>query len=347
MSLSQIRVPTYQFRLEFSEPAGPRVLEVPLEKNDFAPAIDAAFLAALRRGRFAEYLPPSEGVRLVPRFVRGGEPVVSGFRVLLPTPDGGAFTADFEVGVFQGLARRIMVDLAREGKLPLDATLVYHLAARPEREENPALGLSLTFDDPEPLVPIRAKSRAALGKTVGWDNPSADDLPVLVHRSVLVDALDEARRRPECEVGGFLLGHLCHDPGSGELFLEVTCHVPAQATEATETSVTFTADSWAHARGVVNLRGEGEVFVGWVHSHPFRFCADCPSPPKPECIDKVLFFSADDTFLMGLAFAQPFMVGLQTAVEPRLEQALGHFPVRLYGWRDAEVVPRGFEVIED
>ena len=44
--------------------------------------------------------------------------------------------------------------------------------------------------------------------------------------------------------------------------------------------------------------------------------------------------------------AQPFMVALQTAIEPKLEQALGHLPVRLYGWRNGEIVPRGFEVIE-
>ena len=73
---------------------------------------------------------------------------------------------------------------------------------------------------------------------------------------------------------------------------------------------------------------------------------ESPSPVPAECLAKVLFYSADDEFLMGLTFARPFMVGLLAAVELRLEAALGHAPVRLFGWRDGLVVPRGFEVIE-
>jgi hypothetical protein len=64
-------------------------------------------------------------------------------------------------------------------------------------------------------------------------------------------------------------------------------------------------------------------------------------------VDKVLFYSSDDEFLMELTFARPFMVGLLTAVEPKLERPLGHAPVRLYGWKNGEIVPRGFEVIEE
>jgi hypothetical protein len=121
--------------------------------------------------------------------------------------------------------------------------------------------------------------------------------------------------------------------------------VPSQGTTATEVSVTFTHQTWARVREVVELRGEGELIVGWVHSHPFRLCADCPSPVPAECRDKVLFYSGDDEFLMDTAFARPFMVGLLTAVEPRLEVA-GRPPVKLFGWRDGVIVARGFEVIE-
>ena len=116
---------------------------------------------------------------------------------------------------------------------------------------------------------------------------------------------------------------------------------------ATLASVTFTHATWARAREVAEWRGEGETFVGWVHSHPFRFCAECPVPAPPDCVRKVLFYSSDDEFLMELTFAQPFMIGLLTAVEPRLEPTLGHLPVRLYGWRNGIIQPRGFEVIDE
>jgi hypothetical protein len=84
-----------------------------------------------------------------------------------------------------------------------------------------------------------------------------------------------------------------------------------------------------------------------MHSHPMRFCAECTLPIKQECIDKVLFYSSDDDFLMELSFARPFMVGLLAAVEPRLEQALGHAPVKLFGWNNGRIEARGFEVLED
>lgn len=164
-------------------------------------------------------------------------------------------------------------------------------------------------------------------------------------RQVLHEAVEEARRHPEREVGGVLLGHLRRDEDTGELFLEVTCLVPAEETQATGTSVTFTHATWAQAREVAQWRGEGEIFAGWMHSHPFRFCAECPSPVQAECVAKVLFYSSEDRFLMELSFARPFMVGLLAAVEPRLEGALRHLPVKVYGWRDGLIRPRGFEVV--
>jgi hypothetical protein len=33
-------------------------------------------------------------------------------------------------------------------------------------------------------------------------------------------------------------------------------------------------------------------------------------------------------------------------VEPKLEKTLGHLPVKLFGWKNGLIVPRGFEVSE-
>jgi hypothetical protein len=50
---------------------------------------------------------------------------------------------------------------------------------------------------------------------------------------------------------------------------------------------------------------------------------------------------------MESTFDQPYMVGLLVGVEPRLEAALGHLPVRLYGFHNGRVVERGFHVVAD
>ena len=47
---------------------------------------------------------------------------------------------------------------------------------------------------------------------------------------------------------------------------------------------------------------------------------------------------------METTFEQPYMVGLLAAVEPRIEEAIGHLPVKLYGWCNGEIKERGFEV---
>jgi proteasome lid subunit RPN8/RPN11 len=342
------RTGAWRYRLELWLAEGRRVHEVPLAPADFARAVEATFFAGLRRGAFRSYAPPApEQARLAPLFGGSHTPALTrGFEVALPSLAGEEVRQAFDLRFFTNKVRHVGARLAVAGRLPGDAVLLYHLVAYAEGEGAAAPTPAFAVEAVGPDVPIRPGSRRALGPTEAWDAPGPDDFPVLVPRRVLEEAVEEARRAPEREVGGVLLGHLRRDEGAGELFLEVTCLVPAEETEATDLSVTFTHATWARAREVLEWRGEGEVFAGWAHSHPFRLCKECPAPVPAECVRKVLFYSSDDEFLMELSFARPFMVGLLAAVEPRLEAALGHLPVRLFGWRDGLVRPRGFEVFD-
>jgi proteasome lid subunit RPN8/RPN11 len=338
----------YQFRLELFH-GGRRVHEIRLAHADFARAAEAAFFDGLRRGLFDEYDSRPEDAVIVPCFFTpdGGSPRVEGFEAAVPTPDGGEHRLAVDRRFFHNLVRRTGAELILAGKVPQGAVLVYQATAYPgESARPPSGGLLIELEAETPEIPIRPSSRKALGPAQAWDAPRSDDFPVLLPRHVIDEAVDEAKRAPEREVGGVLLGHLRRDAESGELYLEVTCLVPAEQTHATELSVTFTGETWARVREVIAVRGEGEIFVGWMHSHPMRFCAECPLPVRQECIDKVLFFSGDDEFLMELSFARPFMVGLLAAVEPRLEVALGHAPVKLFGWKNGKIEARGFEVID-
>ncbi len=340
----------YHYKLELFDEDRKPVHEIALTQADFTRAVEAAFFDGLRRGVWTSYDPPLGRARIEPRFEEQREsPRSVGFDVVLPAPGGGEHRARFKSAFFANRATREGGQLVRDQKVPAKGTLLFQLAAyldgaatAPTRRR-----LGITVEEASVEVAIRPGSRRDLGVTEAWDQPKAQDFPVVIPRHVLEEAVEEARRAPDREVGGVLLGHLCRDPQGGELFLQVTCQVPAEQTEATAASVTFTPETWARVREVVELRGEGEIFVGWVHSHPFRFCKECPLPTPTECVAKVLFYSSDDEFLMEQAFARPFMVGLLTAVEPKVEQTLGHLPVRLYGWRDGEVHPRGFEVADE
>jgi proteasome lid subunit RPN8/RPN11 len=341
--------PSYQYRLEFFRiRGGERVHELPLARAEFNRAIEATFFDALRRGRFTEYALPLTRARIEPRFARERTPDARGFRVVLPLPDGGEQTRDFPAEFFERRALRVGAELVRARCVPNNSTLLYQLTAYLDRDDEPvARGIRFALEPESIDVPIRSGSLRGHGPREAWDNPRPDEMPVLIPRRVIGEAIEEAARAPAREVGGALLGHLRRDDATGELFLEVTCQVPAEETTATELSVTFTPTTWARVREVIEVRCAGEIFVGWVHSHPFGLCAECPARPPSQCVDKVLFFSSDDEFLMEQLFPRPFMVGLLSACEPRLRAALGHEPVRLFGWSECEIVPRGFAVIDD
>lgn len=349
MPLIEAQPGVYEYQLEFLHEDGQRVQEQALRPADFSRAVEATFFDGLCRGFFSRYYPPLGQARIEPRFAETDRsPLAVGFTVMLPRPDGGDHRLAFGTTYFRSLANRVAAERIRTLHLPTDTRLRYRLAACLNDVAPPSHGAeNITVEPASIAIPISCGSCGGLGRTEPWDSPRPEDLPVFVPRRVLEETVEEARRASEREVGGVLLGHLRREEDSGKLFLEITCQVPAEHTEATGTSVTFTPATWARVRDVVELRGEGEIIAGWVHSHPFRFCPECPLPTPADCLAKVVFYSADDEFLMEQIFARPFMVGLLTAVEPRLEQALGHLPVRLYGWRQGEIHPRGFEVIEE
>jgi proteasome lid subunit RPN8/RPN11 len=344
----ETRPEVFRFRIEFFDPDRRRLHELALTTADFNRAIEDTFFDGLRKGVFAEYDPPMSEAIIVPVFARTSEgvPGVESFEVELPTPSGDVHRKGFDRAFFHNLVRRIGTELVTAKKVKEGATLLYQLAAYRDDVRPAATGWGLELEAETPVVPIVAGSRRDFGPAEAWDAPQPEDFPALFPRHVLEEAVEEARRAPEREVGGVLLGRLRRDPETSELFLEVTCLVPAEQTEATEMSVTFTHSTWARAREVIELRGENEMFVGWMHSHPFRFCKECPLPVPRECLDKVMFYSSDDEFLMELSFARPFMVGLLAAVEPRVETALGHLSVKLYGWKNGGIEARGLEVIE-
>lgn len=339
---------TYQFRLELFNERREPVHEITLAPADFHRAVEAGFFEKLRAGVFTDYDPPLGRARVEPHFDDGdASPHVEAFDVVLPGPDGEEHRSRFTSDYFANRALRLTADLVRDSNLPEKRKVLYQLAAYLDDGETAPRRGRIVLEPPSVEVPVRNVPRRGIGPAEPWDGPRADEMPVLLPRHVLQESVEEAKRAPDREVGGVLLGHLCRDPETGRLYLRVTCQVPAEETESTTTSVTFTAATWQRVREVIDIRSEGEVFAGWVHSHPFRFCKDCPLPVPDDCLKKVLFYSGDDEFLMEQTFARPFMVGLLTAVEPRLEQKLGHLPVKLYGWRNGVIEPRGFEVIDD
>jgi proteasome lid subunit RPN8/RPN11 len=334
---------TVRFHLEMRTTEGPFVHQASLNMADFNRAIEATFFDALREGVYDEYQIPASP-RIEPHLPRES-PESAGFEVIFDTPVGQR-RKRFGIDYFKTLARQTGAKLAIEGKIAPDAQLTVQLIAS---VQEPTLGkrkLGIHMEQQTPSITIETGSRAVLGMCEQRDGGMGRDYPVYIPRHVLQESVSEARAYTDREIGGVLLGHLKRDEGDGTLFLQVSCLVPCEQTTADGVSVTFTHATWNRVREVLQWRGEGELIVGWMHSHPFRLCAECVLPLAPQCKNKILFYSSDDEFLMELTFARPFMIGLLAGIDPKLEAGMGQEPVKLFGWRDGIIVPRGYEVIE-
>jgi proteasome lid subunit RPN8/RPN11 len=338
----------YRLHLEYVDETGRLLRDQRLTVAEFGHAIRSTSFDAVCCGLADSYQSLPESARIEPSFPDGAtSPQAKGFRVTIPLPDGRDHHRDFDLSYFGSAANRYQAQLLRTQAMTGEQRLHYRLTAFLNDEESaqPATRLNISFDPPDNIA-LAAGRRGDFGAATPFDQPNQADLPVLVDQHVLDEAVSEARENPEHEIAGFLLGRLCRDELSQEVFVAVTGLASARnTTEATETSVTYTPASFAQVRDIIALRGNGESVIGWYHSHPFKLCAECPLPTPPECIAKVLFYSQDDIHLMETTFEQPFMVGLLTAVEPRIEEAIGHLPVRLYGWRNGRINERGFEVV--
>jgi hypothetical protein len=191
----------------------------------------------------------------------------------------------------------------------------------------------------------RAWSEGVIGalyeRATPRDAPGAEDLPVFVPAAVLVDAERIARAAGDLETGGVLLGHLRRDPRAGALHVEVTALVEASHTRATSERLSFTADTWTEARGLIRLRARNERMCGWWHVHPAHaWCRDCPIESQRRCRLARGFLSADDRFLHRTVFPAAWSVAL---VVTRV--AFGGEEHALFGWNEGRIERRGYHVV--
>lgn len=321
-----------------------------LQLADFGHAIRHTRFDAFRRGLVDGYQPLAADARVEPLFPDGGSssPRTNGFRVTIPLAGSREHSCCFDLSYFGSSASQVRAELLRTQGINGEAGLYYRLNAFLDEEEpaRPPNKLAISLEPVTDRVAVGSGCRRDYGPAEAWDAPRAADLPVLVDRAALEEIVAEARSDPEREIAGFLLGHLKRDEENNGVFVVVTGLASAGGTtHSSEISVTFTPASFIQGRTIARLRDAGESVCGWYHSHPFKLCANCSTPVRPACIEKVLFYSLDDIHLMESTFDQPFMVGLLAAVEPRIEAAIGHLPVKLYGWRNGEIKARGFEIV--
>ncbi|MCW5876833.1 MAG: Mov34/MPN/PAD-1 family protein [Anaerolineales bacterium] len=105
------------------------------------------------------------------------------------------------------------------------------------------------------------------------------------------------------EVGGWLAGRWCCQPGDGAQYIIIEALLPAQQVRSGSTFLTFTHDSQVAMLAALEERYANKCIVGWYHTHPRMD----------------IFLSGYDLWLHQHFFPHPWQVAL--VVEPHSHTA--------------------------
>jgi hypothetical protein len=324
---------------------------------DLAPVVEAARWAALRAG-----LPPEAAFLATPHVEPMwcetlGEPYATGLRASIAVRDHDTATVDVPRRFFGTCARDASAALVEQGLATAGESLGYLVAAYPSSSgrsptsldrptgvsERGSDGKGLRVEELPTPLPVRdaVLAERLAGSTV-WGTGEDGDMPVVMARPVLDDALALVAIDEGIETGGFLVGHVCRDTGSGDVFLDVTELLPARHTRATSSSLTFTSDTWWDARAAIALRARGETFLGWMHTHPVTaMCREkgCSEEAQRTCPMAKGFFSEHDRFLHRTMFPRAYGIALVIN-----DWAFAAPSPSLFGYRAGLIEVRGFHV---
>lgn len=274
-----------------------------------------------------------------------GEPYCRGYRVEISREGQRPVSAGFPNSHFSQLASAAAAAFVERQLLREGDTYSYLLVAHPAPEERPEPG-GLSVTNASPRLPVRDASLRALQER---SKPAGiieyDDIPVFVSPQVLREAAERTAARRGTETGGILIGMLGHDRAVGEIFAEVTAQIPAEHTSGTQVKLTFTPQTWAAADAALRLRGRGETYLGYWHSHPIReWCkAKACTPEKQKtCPLAKDFFSPDDEAVMRAAFPRAYNIAIVAN-----DTAFTDLTFSMFGNREGLLQPRGFCILED
>ncbi len=302
-----------------------------------------------RARRLAGAAPVAAVTRIDPIWSDTGDNLILGVRAIL----AGAAVADCQcvlpITFFAGevvAAATSMLAEPLDPEHPLHYKVAAYPLAAPPVVSDDGWGVSLIESDPvcgERSLSRHLRAAELIGEPVGAEEL---DYPVFVPGSILRQFEAQKAAAGGVETGGILAGHLYKDNASYELFAVISALIPAEHTDATSVKLSFSPETWQAARAAVQSRGRGEIWAGWIHSHPAREWCKCGEEAQKTCQLGSQFFSADDQALHRAVFMAPFLIALVMGDRPLLEGGWDEAVPSMYGWRDGAVDPRPFYLIE-
>ena len=285
-----------------------------------------------------------------------GQPNIDGIEIEVAS--GETFHTPIEI--FSRDASAFATRLVTEEKIEAGTSYFYRVAAFKANQANsPAPPASaITFDEapeqnasfPEPATDTTTSAHDLNPVSHDADRGEPEDHPVYLPERVLRQTEAMAASAEGREIGGFLVGHLCRV--NGKAAAVVSDQIPASHTDRAEMSLTLTPKTWQSLNRTLELRGQGEVVIGWHHLHPAStWCKKCVEKSTGDedlrsrmdnCAYQKVFFSDADKQTSRAAFAVPYQVGLLV-----VDTSLDGVQFGMFGWRNGILVRRSFEVVSD
>lgn len=319
---------------------------------DFEPALEWANFRAVRYDPARPLVLDGTPGWVEPRWDEDrGEPYVGGLRAVVAAEGRPAVAADIPLGYFSDLAQAASAQFVTSGELASGEIFEYRVCAYPStrRDHEERRPEEIFAVQPVPQeVPLDGRSLDDfMADSPACGEVEAESMPAFVPREVLAEVAAMMDQAGDLETGGILIGHLHRDQRRPEVFLEVTAQVPAEHAEHELSRLTFTPDTWAAVDAALELRGRGERYVGWWHTHPSgQWCQQCPPETQARCraAGKTPgdFFSTHDAALHRAVFPRAYSVALVLAGNCRPEAD----PVwKSYGWQYGLIRARGFYIL--
>jgi hypothetical protein len=353
--VTDVQTSGYVYAIEFLR--GDQALPAVGVTPDFAPAIEAARFAAFRAGAPPETAFVAEG-QIEPRWHQTlGEPYIAGLAAFAHGC-GSPTAVEVPSRYFQEAACAASAPLVQQGVINAGEPLSYLVTAfrgardsssRRRRAAPEAIDVTrraeIEVEELSVSIDVREEALATrLGTASRHGQHHPEDVNVLIPGPLLEEARALVAVAEEMETGGLLVGHVCRDTDSRDVFLDVTDLLPARHTQATVSTLTFTSETWWDARAALALRGRGESFLGWLHTHPVSaMCRrkGCSPEAQRNCPMARDFFSGHDRFLHKTMFPRAYAIALVVN-----DWDFAPISVSLFGYRHGLIEPRGFHVVD-
>lgn len=336
----------WRYAVQIFREDGSPVVQVPVT-IDWDPVQEWLRFTALRRGA-APALALGLECRIEPVWdpVRR-EPYLAGVRARQLDDRKARLTVEIPDDYFHSAAHAAVARLVEEGRAEAGTPTRYLAVAFAEDVETPPPGRSerrfKARPSPPALVLGDGSQEAFMARataTLGSPAETADDIPVFLPEEVLLETSALARAVEARETGGVLIGRLHRDDLLGGLFLEVTAQVPARHVDASLLHLTFTSETWTGIRSAIDLRRQGEIMVGYWHSHPVReWCKACPEERQRNCSLRADFYSGEDRHLHRTIFPRGYSIALVVN-----DIGFADPTFSMFGWRDGLIAARGFHM---